>query len=290
MTYLPYHYLLAVAQHNKLTYIDITTGKKVKEIDSKFSHILKQNKGIIYSTVNNKINLFSPNTNENKNNNGNPIISILAHKNNIDTLEVNDNYIYSTANNILNIHDIRNTYKHVESTNIKYRAYTSSLSDNNVLALSHRNKIQTYYLNNTHNHSHTIENNNDIIKDNDITNNNNTIENNNISTISPYLSGRIKNNISNLTFIPHEDILSIGHAKGIESFIIPGSGNPNYSEYDNPFSENRREMKIRKLLEKIPIELIGIEHPFEIEERGETKKEEIKEEKKKKILHRIFDE
>jgi len=69
--------------------------------------------------------------------------------------------------------------------------------------------------------------------------------------------------IETLRFRPYEDVCGIGHAKGISSIVIPGSGEPNLdtAEYHtNPFQDTkqRREAEVRALLDKLNPNMITL--------------------------------
>jgi len=69
--------------------------------------------------------------------------------------------------------------------------------------------------------------------------------------------------IETLRFRPYEDVCGIGHAKGISSIVIPGSGEANLdtAEYfTNPFQDTkqRREAEVRALLDKLRPEMITL--------------------------------
>ena len=77
-----------------------------------------------------------------------------------------------------------------------------------------------------------------------------------------YMRHRAHRTISSLSFSPYEDVLGIGHAGGISSLIIPGSGEPNFDALEaNPYQtkQQRREAEVKALLEKVSPELIAID-------------------------------
>jgi U3 small nucleolar RNA-associated protein 7 len=70
--------------------------------------------------------------------------------------------------------------------------------------------------------------------------------------------------VSTVRFRPFEDVVGIGHASGISSIVIPGSGEPalDTSEYHtNPAADvkQRREMEVRALLDKLMPEMITLD-------------------------------
>jgi U3 small nucleolar RNA-associated protein 7 len=70
--------------------------------------------------------------------------------------------------------------------------------------------------------------------------------------------------VETLCFRPFEDVCGIGHAKGISSIVIPGSGEPNLdtSEYQtNPMQDakQRQEAEVRALLDKLQPDMIGLD-------------------------------
>jgi len=55
-------------------------------------------------------------------------------------------------------------------------------------------------------------------------------------------------------FTPFQDILTIGHAAGLSSILIPGSGEPNFDSREaDPFENKkaRREREVKSLLDKV---------------------------------------
>ena len=70
--------------------------------------------------------------------------------------------------------------------------------------------------------------------------------------------------VCSVRFRPFEDVCGIGHANGISSIVVPGSGEPalDTSEYHtNPMEDakQRRETEVRSLLDKLLPDMICIE-------------------------------
>jgi U3 small nucleolar RNA-associated protein 7 len=115
--------------------------------------------------------------------------------------------------------------------------------------------------------------------------------------------------VETLRFRPFEDVCGIGHAKGVSSIVVPGSGEPNLdtTEYNlNPFQDKnqRREAEVRALLDKLdpnmitldPNEIGGMEESTpeirqerlkDMQEEANAKKKEKKEKNKKRGRSKI---
>jgi U3 small nucleolar RNA-associated protein 7 len=70
--------------------------------------------------------------------------------------------------------------------------------------------------------------------------------------------------VETLRFRPYEDVCAIGHAKGVSSIVIPGSGEPNLDtmEYNtNPHQDKRqrREAEVHALLDKLSPDMIALD-------------------------------
>ena len=82
----------------------------------------------------------------------------------------------------------------------------------------------------------------------------------------PYMKHQLSGNgpLESLRFRPFEDVCGIGHAGGISSIVIPGSGEPNLDSmehFTNPYADakQRREGEVRSLLEKLTPEMISLD-------------------------------
>lgn len=82
----------------------------------------------------------------------------------------------------------------------------------------------------------------------------------------PYMKHQFsgKGPMESLRFRPFEDAAGIGHAGGVSSIVIPGSGEPNLDSmehFTNPYADKkqRREAEVRSLLEKLSPEMISLD-------------------------------
>ena len=83
----------------------------------------------------------------------------------------------------------------------------------------------------------------------------------------------IRSFVNSIQFCPYEDVLGIGHSRGMSSALIPGSGESTFdSKVPNPYSGNKNiaDWNVRSLLEKIPFDMINLD-PTVIGTTGERK-------------------
>ncbi|KAG8883769.1 Small subunit (SSU) processome component [Tulasnella sp. 331] len=81
-----------------------------------------------------------------------------------------------------------------------------------------------------------------------------------------YLTHAIPNRpLVSARFCPFTDVLTIGHAGGLSSIIVPGAGEATFDSSEaNPFESKhtRREREVRNLLDKIQPDLISLDPDF----------------------------
>jgi U3 small nucleolar RNA-associated protein 7 len=60
--------------------------------------------------------------------------------------------------------------------------------------------------------------------------------------------------IEAVRFCPFQDVLTVGHAAGLSSVLVPGAGEPNFDSSEaDPFENRnaRREREVHSLLDKV---------------------------------------
>lgn len=261
LEFLPYHFLLAGTSTNGyLNYLDTSVGEVISKVfvGDKAPMTIKANptNGVIHmGSKTGQVSLWSPSQKS-------YLMKVKCHKASINCIEVDrtgTNMITTGNDNRINVFDIRNMYKPLKSIPSKTNVHFTSLSQRNLLAIGYSDKIA-------------------ILKDyKDL-----------------YMKHRAPGIISSLSFCNHEDVLSIGYSKGFASIIVPGSGDPTYDNNEcSPFTtvKERRNQEVKRLLEKIPADMIGIKSAIG---HVESKKKDFepeakKEEKVKNALSRFYE-
>ncbi|KAH9949714.1 BING4CT-domain-containing protein [Amylocystis lapponica] len=71
--------------------------------------------------------------------------------------------------------------------------------------------------------------------------------------------------LASVRFCPFHDVLTVGHAAGLSSILVPGAGEPNFDSAEaDPFENRkaRREREVKSLLDKIQPDMITLDPEF----------------------------
>ncbi|OQR82071.1 hypothetical protein THRCLA_11160 [Thraustotheca clavata] len=233
LEFLPYHFLLAcVSGGGVLTYNDVTTGQQVANHKSKLGvcEVMAQNR---YNAVinlghaNGLVTLWTPNLSE-------PVIKMKCHDGPIRGIAIDRSgkYIVTTASDRkMKVFDLR-TYKELHQYYLQSIATTVSISDKDMIAVGLGATVEVW-------------------KDACTT-----------QAAAPYMTHRMPSRqAQSVRFRPYEDVLTIGHSRGLSNIVVPGSGEANFDSFEaNPFenTKQRRETEVRSLLEKLRPEMITL--------------------------------
>ncbi|KAL3822172.1 hypothetical protein ACHAXA_008188 [Cyclostephanos tholiformis] len=240
MEFLPYHWLLAtIGNTGVLQYQDTSTGALISQHRSKLGpcHAMRQspfNSVIHLGHTNGTVTLWSPSSSE-------YLVKMLCHKGSpITSLAIDRGGRYMVTgggDSRVKIFDLR-MYKEVHSYNT-YGGPPSCLdiSQTGMLGIGHG--------------CHTTYWSPDALRS---------------KAKEPYMKHQIsgKGPMESLRFRPYEDVVGIGHAGGVSSIVVPGSGEPNLDSmehFTNPYmdSKQRREAEVRSLLEKLSPDMISLD-------------------------------
>jgi len=240
MEFLPYHWLLAtIGNTGVLQYQDTSTGNLVSQHRTKLGPCgaIRQNpfNSVLHlGHTNGTVTLWSPSSSE-------YLVKMLCHKGSpITSLAIDQSGRYMATgggDSKVKIFDLR-MYKEVHS----YKTYGGAptcldISQTGILGIGHG--------------CHSTFWRPEALK---------------VKMKEPYMKHQLsgKGPLESLRFRPFEDVCGIGHASGISSIVIPGSGEPNLDSmehFTNPYmdSKQRREAEVRSLLEKLSPDMIALD-------------------------------
>ncbi|KJE91362.1 U3 snoRNP-associated protein Utp7 [Capsaspora owczarzaki ATCC 30864] len=223
LDFLPYHFLLvSVGNAGYLKYQDTSTGQLVVEHRTKLGSC-----DVMRHNPYNAVELLG-HTNGTVTmwspNMTTPLVKMLCHR-----------CMYMTTAGLdgqMKVWDLR-TYKELHSYYTPTPATSLDISQSGLLAVGHGPHIQVW-------------------KDALAT-----------KVRSPYMSHLVAGSIvSNMQFCPFEDVLGVGHARGISSLLVPGAGEANFDALEaNPLQtkKQRQEAEVKSLLDKLQPNMITLD-------------------------------
>ncbi|KAL7556629.1 hypothetical protein ACA910_014161 [Epithemia clementina (nom. ined.)] len=239
LDFLPYHWLLvSIGRTGWLKYQDTSTGQHVASHRTHVPcRVLRQNPANAVMHVghsNGTVSLWSPATST-------YLVKMLCHKGSaITSIAIDQSghtMVTGGADRKMRIWDLR-TYKQLNKYDCVAGIPTSlDISQRGMVAVGHAGHVSVWP-------SETLQ----------------------TRTSGPYMHQLFPrcSPIETVRFRPFEDVCGVGHAMGISSMVIPGSGEPQIdtSEYHlNPMadSKQRREAEVRALLDKLRPEMIALD-------------------------------
>lgn len=245
LDFLPYHFLLAAGNSaGYASWLDVSIGELVGNFNTGLGDIrmLRHNprNGVLcIGGGRGVVSMWSPKVRE-------PLAKLLCHSTAMSALAVDPKGQYLVTAGLdraVKVWDIRMLVHDKPLTHFQLRLPANELdvSQRGMLALSQGTYLETY---------------SDLLSGGGSGD----------GTRLPYIRQRCDAFVHGLRFCPYEDVLGVSTAKGFQSLLVPGSGEPNFDAMeDNPYetSKQRREHEVHALLEKIPPELITLD-PQEI--------------------------
>ena len=217
LDYLPYHFLLVSGSKlGTLRWLDVSMGQTAAEARTKKGEMLcmtqnRMNGVMALGHSNGEVTMWTPNM-------GNtPVVKLLAHPSApVSDLAISRNGTYMATvgkDSRLKIWDIRSTYKCLYDYFTPAPASSVDFSDKGLVACAFGNEVQVWKNSATEKQK------------------------------MPYMKHKVASGsqVTDLKFCPYEDVLSVGHAQGYSSLVIPGSGEANFDAYEaNPFETKRQ--------------------------------------------------
>ncbi|KAL0227785.1 hypothetical protein RCL1_003928 [Eukaryota sp. TZLM3-RCL] len=250
LTYLPHHFLLVSGGLScRITWQDVSTGDVVAAFPTRvgpcksLSH--SPTTGLVYhGDSKGVVSIWTPNT-------PTPVVQMLAHKGAIvsSTVDITGNYLITAGHDkLFKVFDIR-TFSPLFTYNLTSNCNSLDISQNGILAIGQGTKVRMW-------------------KDVTVS-----------RQQSPYLVHTCNSVVNSVKFCPFEDVLGVGTGSGYSSILVPGAGIANIdSSAGNPYEtkKQKRENEVRKLLEKIPSDLIVFDRNVGLGSVGVTEKERVK--------------
>ena len=243
MEYLPYHYLLTtLGNAGWLKYHDVSTGVLLTQIPthlgSPTSMAQNPHTAIIHAGhTNGTMTLWSPNLTT-------PHVKLLAHRGPITSIAVDPSEhsvgrycATSGLDGTVKLWDARMWGKEVRSWSTRSAPKTLSFSQRGMLSVGSKSGVV-------------------VFKDVARTGTGKGMP-------EPYLTLPLPGlTASSTLFCPYDDVLAVGHQRGVSSLLVPGSGEPNFDSAEADVYEShsrRRERDVRSVMDKIRPELITMD-------------------------------
>lgn len=237
LDFLPYHFLLVTAGNTGvLKYHDVSTGVIKSELRTKMgpTQAMKKNPWNAVMHLGHStgaVTMWSPTMPQ-------PLVKIHATGGPVRDLAIDreGNYMaVSGADRSVRIWDLRKL-EQIDSYGVKSPASTLDFSDTGLLSAGWGSNVIVWK---------------DVMK---------------THQKEPYMMNHFPGaKVEKSRFVPFEDVLGVGHQKGVSSLIIPGAGEANFDAMElNPYesSKQRQEGEVRLLLNKLAPDTIALDPTF----------------------------
>lgn len=237
LDFLPYHFLLVTAGNTSMVkFHDVSTGFMVSEHKTKLgpTQAMKQNPWnavINLGHTNGTVTMWSPSM-------GKPLAKMQLNRGPVRDIAVDREGKYmavSGSDKTLRLWDLR-MLKELDVYHTQTPAMSLDVSDTGLLAAGWGPNITIWK---------------DAFK---------------THQREPYMKHLLPSSkVERARFVPLEDVLGVGHAKGVSTVIVPGAGEANYDALEvNPYEsgKQRQEGEVRALLNKLAPDTIAMDPTF----------------------------
>lgn len=237
LDFLPYHFLLVGAgQSGYLKYHDVTTGYMVKELRTRMgpTQAMKQNPWNAVMHLghgNGTVSLWTPSGND-------PVAKLQTNRGPIRDLAIDREGKYMAvagSDKTLKLWDLRK-FQEIDSYRTPTPPTSLDFSDNGLLSVGWGPHVTVWK---------------DITKQ---------------RQEEAYMEHLFPGSrVEKIKHVPFEDLLGVGHGKGITSMIVPGSGEANFDAMEsNPFesTKQRQQGEVKALINKLNPDTIALDPNF----------------------------
>lgn len=237
LEFLPYHFLLVTAGNTSMVkWHDVSTGVLINEHKTKLgpTQAMKQNPWnavINLGHTNGTVTMWSPSMSK-------PLVKLQSNRGPVRDLAIDREGKYmavSGSDKSLKIWDLR-MLKDLETYKTRTPAQSLDISDTGLLSVGWGPHVSVWKDAFTKHQS------------------------------EPYMTHLVPGTkVERTRFVPLEDVLGLGHGKGVSTIIIPGAGEANYDALEiNPYEsgKQRQEGEVRGLLNKLAPDMIALDPTF----------------------------
>lgn len=237
LDFLPYHFLLVTAGNTSMVkWHDVSTGVLVSEQKTKLgpTQAMKANPWnavVNLGHTNGTVTMWSPTMAQ-------PLVKLQSNRGPVRDLAIDREGKYmavSGSDKSLKIWDLR-MLKELQTYKTPTPAHSLDISDTGLLSVGWGPHVTVW-------------------KDAFLTHQR-----------EPYMTHLLPSTkVERTRFVPLEDVLGVGHGKGVSTLIIPGAGEANYDALEiNPYEsgKQRQEGEVRALLNKLAPDTIALDPTF----------------------------
>lgn len=243
MQFLPYHFLLAtVGNTGYLKYQDTSTGQQVAEHRTKLGScgVMAQNLHNAFIHLghqNGTVTLWSPSVPRAQ-------VQLLAHQGPVSSIAIDPStmgqrMVTASLDGTVKLWDTRK-WAVLDEYHFKKTPRSTSFSQKGLLAVGWGSHVGIY---------------SDLLRSGQ--------KKQARMPPRPYMTHTLPScAISSVAFCPFDDVLGVGHERGIDSLVVPGAAEANFDTLEaDPFEgkRRRREREVNMLLDKVPFDMITLD-------------------------------